>query len=68
VATHLVGWILTALAVSLGAPFWFDILKRFMNIRNAGVKPPTVEEKEKEKEKQKLAQPSARAAAAGEQA
>lgn len=33
---HLPGWILTAIAVSLGAPFWFDTLNRFMNIRNAG--------------------------------
>ncbi|MBZ5510991.1 MAG: hypothetical protein LAN70_07445 [Acidobacteriia bacterium] len=61
VETHLVGWILTALAVSLGAPFWFDLLKRFMNIRNAGVKPTLAEEKSKS------AQPRARAAAAGEQ-
>lgn len=36
---HGIGWILTALAVSLGAPFWFDTLNRFMNIRNAGRAP-----------------------------
>ncbi len=36
---HLLGWILTAIAVSLGAPFWFDTLNRFMNIRNAGRAP-----------------------------
>jgi hypothetical protein len=34
--SHLLGWILTAIAVSLGAPFWFDTLSRFINIRNAG--------------------------------
>src|SRR5690349_6704390 len=28
---HLLGWILTVLALSLGAPFWFDTLNRFMN-------------------------------------
>src|SRR5260370_550398 len=39
VGNHLLGWILTALAVSLGAPFWFDTLNRFMNIRNAGRAP-----------------------------
>jgi predicted secreted protein len=39
VGGHLLGWILTALAVSLGAPFWFDTLNRFMNIRNAGRAP-----------------------------
>lgn len=32
------GWILTALAVSLGAPFWFDILNKVMVIRST-VKP-----------------------------
>ncbi len=35
---HLVGWILTAFAVSLGAPFWFDLLNKFIVIRSA-VKP-----------------------------
>jgi hypothetical protein len=34
------GWLLTAAAISLGAPFWFDLLSKFMNIRGAGVKPP----------------------------
>ena len=33
------GWLITALAASLGAPFWFDTLQRFLNLRNAGVKP-----------------------------
>ncbi len=33
------GWILSALAISLGAPFWFDILGKFLSIRNAGRKP-----------------------------
>ena len=36
---HLLGWIVTAIAVSMGAPFWFDTLNRFMNIRNAGRSP-----------------------------
>ena len=30
------GWLVTALAISLGAPFWFDMLKRLVNIRNSG--------------------------------
>ncbi len=34
--THLPGWIITVLAIGLGAPFWFDFLNRFMNLRNAG--------------------------------
>ena len=37
--SRLLGWIITALAVSVGAPFWFDTLNRFMNIRNAGRAP-----------------------------
>jgi hypothetical protein len=36
---HLLGWILTAIAVSLGAPFWFDTLNRFVNLRSAGRAP-----------------------------
>lgn len=38
-AMHLPGWLLTIMAISLGAPFWFDVLNRFMNIRNAGRAP-----------------------------
>jgi hypothetical protein len=39
IPTHIVGWILTAIAASLGAPFWFDILNKFMNVRAAGTSP-----------------------------
>jgi hypothetical protein len=35
----ILGWIATAVAVSLGAPFWFDILGRMLNLRAAGPKP-----------------------------
>ena len=35
----LLGWLVTALAVSLGAPFWFDVLQKFINIRATGPKP-----------------------------
>jgi hypothetical protein len=34
------GLLLTFIAISLGAPFWFDILKTLVNVRNAGNKPP----------------------------
>jgi hypothetical protein len=34
------GLMLTTLAVSLGAPFWFDFLQQFTNPRSSGVKPP----------------------------
>ena len=33
---HLFGWLLSIAAVSLGAPFWFDTLSRFVNLRGAG--------------------------------
>jgi len=32
------GWLITALAISLGAPFWFDTLNKFMVVRST-VKP-----------------------------
>lgn len=35
------GLLISIIAVSLGAPFWFDILQRFMQIRAAGQKPGT---------------------------
>ena len=35
----LLGLLITAFAVSLGAPFWFDTLNKFMNIRSAGSSP-----------------------------
>src|SRR5665213_961325 len=33
-----IGWLVTAFAVMLGAPFWFDVLNRFMVVRST-VKP-----------------------------
>jgi hypothetical protein len=38
-AFAIVGWILTAAAISLGAPFWFDALNKLLNLRSAGVRP-----------------------------
>ncbi len=34
------GLLLTTLAVSLGAPFWFDLLKNLANLRSSGPPPP----------------------------
>lgn len=31
----MVGWVITTLAISLGAPFWFDVLNKFMKLRNS---------------------------------
>lgn len=38
-AIKIFGWLLTALAVSLGAPFWFDLIGRAVNLRSSGTKP-----------------------------
>jgi hypothetical protein len=35
----LLGWLATAIATSLGAPFWFDALGTAMKLRSAGIKP-----------------------------
>ena len=35
---HWVGWLITALAISLGAPFWFDMLNKIIVVRST-VKP-----------------------------
>jgi len=38
-AAKIVGLLITGLAISLGAPFWFDLLSKFMNVRATGNKP-----------------------------
>jgi len=37
--TMILGWLITAFAVSLGAPFWFDLLNKFVNVRASGKAP-----------------------------
>jgi hypothetical protein len=39
---RIAGWLLTIAAVSIGAPFWFDTLSRFMNLRHAGPQPAQI--------------------------
>ena len=34
-----VGWLLTGIAITFGAPFWFDVLNKVSNLRAAGRKP-----------------------------
>lgn len=36
---RIIGWLLTVLAISLGAPFWFGTLQKLVNIRSAGDAP-----------------------------
>ncbi len=49
---HLLGWIVSMFAVSLGAPFWFDILNKIITIRSSGRAP-----EEKPKSPEKVPQP-----------
>jgi len=39
VLVYIAGILLTTFAISLGAPFWFDLLLKFVNVRKAGTKP-----------------------------
>ncbi len=39
---RIIGWFITAFALSLGAPFWFDLLSQLVNLRSAG--PPPLKE------------------------
>jgi hypothetical protein len=41
----LLGWLITAFAVSQGAPFWFDTLNKLVNLRSTGEPPPTTGQK-----------------------
>lgn len=59
---HIVGWLLTAFAASLGAPFWFDLLNKFMNLRSVGKSP-----EEKPKAPKQVPQPMAPGETAAEQ-
>lgn len=39
-AAMLLGWMLSAIAIGQGAPFWFNALEQLLKIRAAGIKPP----------------------------
>ncbi len=52
----LLGYIFTALAVTLGAPFWFDVLNKFMVIRST-VKPHEKSPEEASEDRQKPSKP-----------
>lgn len=51
------GYLLTAFAVTLGAPFWFDVLNKFMVIRST-VKPHEKSPEESSEDRQKAPKPS----------
>lgn len=33
------GWWISGIAIAMGAPFWFDLLGKIVNVRNTGAKP-----------------------------
>lgn len=35
---NFIGWIITALAICLGAPFWFDLLSKLVRVRGSGAR------------------------------
>jgi hypothetical protein len=43
---HIVGWLLTAIAISVGAPFWFSMLQKLMSFRATGAKPGEPEQQQ----------------------
>ncbi|MGR9116916.1 MAG: hypothetical protein ACU85E_14225, partial [Gammaproteobacteria bacterium] len=46
VISKIFGWLLTTLALTFGAPFWFDVLNKFMSFRSA-IKPRPADETKK---------------------
>ena len=39
------GWLISGFAISMGAPFWFELLGKIVNVRNAGQKPASTTDK-----------------------
>ncbi len=48
-ARILVGWMVSGVAIAMGAPFWFDLLSKLMNVRNTGAKPASTTDKDPQK-------------------
>ncbi|HEX5559028.1 MAG TPA: hypothetical protein VFX13_15510 [Gaiellales bacterium] len=58
VAVAPAGWLLTFLAISLGAPFWFDTLSKLARVRTTGTPPPATNATRKgEGDQERNAQP-----------
>jgi len=47
--SSVLGWLITALALSLGAPFWFDLLNKLMKLRGSVNIPATDKNKKEDK-------------------
>ncbi len=55
------GWLVTALLVMLGGPFWFDLLTKLVALRGAGKKPLTAAEDDTSATRAVTARPAAAA-------
>ena len=50
----ILGLLLTAVAVTQGAPFWFDLIKKLSNPRSSGPVPATSEETAKKEQQSRV--------------
>lgn len=55
--SHFWGFLITAIMLSLGAPFWFNLLQKLLSLRSAGVKPEEKESGGTAGEKESAAEP-----------
>jgi hypothetical protein len=39
------GWLVSGIAIAMGAPFWFDLMGKLINVRNTGAKPQSSADK-----------------------
>jgi hypothetical protein len=44
----ILGWLISGIAIAMGAPFWFDLLGKIVNVRNTGRPPASSYIKERE--------------------
>lgn len=49
-AVHFPGFLITAIAISLGAPFWFDLLTKLMRVRTSAKQKTDTESKNKDQQ------------------
>lgn len=53
IISKIIGLLMTAFAAAIGAPFWFDLLNKLVNLRSAGRRLSTTTDEEKKKEEKK---------------
>jgi hypothetical protein len=60
------GWLFTAIAIALGAPFWFDLLNKLINLRAAAPPPEKVRPKPRAASAEPLGSPARDSARPGD--